>query len=42
MWLFYKTGFQKQLVCQLSGWIVYKWGCAVKTHTLLFLCPLCR
>ena len=41
MWLFYKTGFQKQLVCQLSGWIVYKWVCAITAHTHLFLCPLC-
>lgn len=40
MWLFYKTGFQKQLVCQLSGWIVYKRGCAVKTHPHLFLSAL--
>ena len=41
MWLFYKPGFQKQLVCQLSGWIVYKWVCAITAHTHLFLCPLC-
>lgn len=36
MWLFYKTGFQKQMVCQLSGWIVYKWGCAITAHPHLF------
>ena len=36
MWLFYKTGFQKQLVCPLSGWIVYKWGCAITAHPHLF------
>ena len=38
MWLFYKTGFQKQMVCQLSGWIVYKWGCAVKTLRHIPIC----
>ena len=34
MWLFYKTGFQKQLVCQLSSWIVYKWGGVLMAHPL--------
>ena len=40
--LFRKTGFEKQLVWQLSGWIVYKWVCAVQAHTHLFLWPVCR
>lgn len=42
MWLFYKTGFQKQLVCQLSGWIVYKWVCAITAHTHLFFVSALR
>ena len=36
MWLFYKTGFRKQMVCQLSGWIVYKWDVPLRHIPICF------
>lgn len=40
MWLFYKTGFQKQMVCQLSGWIVYKWDVPLRHIPICFVSAL--